>query len=388
MPTPEHSGEFYVFDGRDPRVTGEDTRMLGAFPGYRPHPESIVVAFASRPGFPHPVLDRWASPLGSRRAAAEFRASAPGNNRGIVLLEVPTTIENVRREKIFDLRRPASQQWLNRMSRDRMLLACFLYTKPFEGIPIIEERPIPVHQGLYNFEYLPPSGKYRAGAPIPPDAVASFALRTGPGDGGNFTDLLPLLMSPGRGGSPVTEAIGTMLRMAGSRGLIYPSARNDVYCVFDQENIVHHHGWCFVDYSAFEFARCTARGVARHSSICTSVLRKIAMRVPGNSSVPQSSLNKNIVRRSRGGIRCRTEKPKSGGGALCVGLLRESRIGFRPCRFRNRETEFDFAFRTEKPPMNFHISRRRFLQTTSPPSRSRRSARTRSTLPASPGVSG
>lgn len=254
----ERSGEFYVFGGCDPRVTGEDPTMLGEFPAYRPHPESIVVAFQSRAGFPHPLVDRWANPLGSRRACAEFRATAPKNERAI-LLEVPTTIETVRLENLFDLRRPESQQWLNRVLRDRTFLACFLYTEPFAGIPIVEERPVPADPAMYNFNYLPPTAKYRKGAPIPPEAVVSFALRTGPRDGGNFTDLLPMLMCPGRGGSPVTEAIGTMLRMAGARGLIYPSARNDVFCVFDQEKVVHHHGWCLVDYSAFEFARLTAR---------------------------------------------------------------------------------------------------------------------------------
>jgi hypothetical protein len=74
-------------------------------------------------------------------------------------------------------------------------------------------------------------------------------------DKGTFTHhLLLALVAPGRGGSALTEAIATALRLAGTQGLVYPSARNDVYCVFENDEVVQSRGWCFVDYSAFKFA--------------------------------------------------------------------------------------------------------------------------------------
>ena len=50
-----------------------------------------------------------------------------------------------------------------------------------------------------------------------------------------------------------------MFRSAGAHGLVYPSARSDIVCRCEGDNVVEHSGWCFVDYSAFELARLLFR---------------------------------------------------------------------------------------------------------------------------------
>jgi hypothetical protein len=242
---PDKRGELYVFDGCDSRITGEDTRWLGTFSGYRPDPSSIVVAFLSRPNYPHPLLDPAANPLANRDACNTFRSSAPQSDRGVALLEVPTSLRHVRLERIFDLRRLSSQSWLNERARDAILCTAFLYTRPFEGLISQDLRSIVPKDYPWVSRYGPPNEKPTD--KIPSGAGASKVLRLDQFDQGTFADLLPALVTPGRGGSPVTEAIGAMLRNARARGLVYPSARNDILCRFEGDNVVEQSGWCFVD---------------------------------------------------------------------------------------------------------------------------------------------
>lgn len=64
----------------------------------------------------------------------------------------------------------------------------------------------------------------------------------------NFVGLLPFLIFPTQGGSPITDAIGRWLRKNGVEGLIYPSARNDVECIVENGALICATGWNFVDY--------------------------------------------------------------------------------------------------------------------------------------------
>lgn len=66
--------------------------------------------------------------------------------------------------------------------------------------------------------------------------------------GEGFIGLLPFLLCPRRGGSPITEAIGWWLRSLGAEALVYPSARADVTVEVQEGRLVGSSGWCLVDF--------------------------------------------------------------------------------------------------------------------------------------------
>lgn len=246
---PQETGEMYVYDGHDPQVTGEDSGLLGTFTLYRPDPSSIVAAFVSRPNQPHPLLDPNASPPFDNEALASFLRSAPRSDRGVILLEIPTTVRQVHRQDVVDLRQPAHQDWLNERARFTLPFTAFVYSEPFDGLIPLDLDSFRPSDYIWNYEYKPPG--HTADYKRSPDAPASRVLYLGAVDGGPFLYLLRALLYRGRGGSPITEAIGTMLRTEGAQGLIYPSTRNNVFCESEGDDVLRHSGWCFVDYSAF-----------------------------------------------------------------------------------------------------------------------------------------
>ena len=63
-----------------------------------------------------------------------------------------------------------------------------------------------------------------------------------------FCDMLPSLMCPERGGADLTNGIGQMLRAGGVQGLVFPSARSDVLCEFENGELSRFYGWNFLDY--------------------------------------------------------------------------------------------------------------------------------------------
>ena len=254
---PRKSGELYVFEGHDLGVPGCDTDRFGQFPGYRPAPGSIVVAFVSRPDAPHPLLVPEADPLGDRHVCETFRRSAPQNERGVILLEVPTRVGRVRHEGVFDLRRPSNQELLNKWAREGLFRTIFLYLEPFDGPARVDIKSIIPEGYPWVMFYWPPTGP--SVRHLPPNAMYSTSLRADDTDDGTFRQLFLFLVSPMRGGSPITEAIGATIRTGGARGLIYPSARTDVLSRYHDDELIEHNGWCFVDYSAFEVARPTYR---------------------------------------------------------------------------------------------------------------------------------
>jgi hypothetical protein len=306
---PRQVGEYYIFDGSDPRVTGEDPRMLGECPGYRPAPTSIVVAFASRPTRLHPLLDPNENALGDFAASEQFRSFAPISDRLIALFEIPTKIETVELSKVIDLRKPAQQQWLLEVARSGLFLTAFLYPAAIPGAPRIDLKSF-VPQGFpLKMQYVSPryeqnpSGLRKAqGSDGPPGLFASTALcpERMPE---TFTDLLPFLMTPGRGGSPVTEALGATFRARGARGLIYPSARTDVECVIRDGELVRERGWCFVDYSTFEVPRAAYRAIIDPVGWCSREQVDLYVRPPDHPEAGSWKLTGIREREERGHMR-------------------------------------------------------------------------------------
>jgi len=166
----------------------------------------------------------------------------------VALLEVPTTLRHVYVHNVVDLRLHSHQLWLNETARVGIPFTHFIYSEPFEGLVQADPNTFPPSNYPRKHVYKPPH--HSADNELSPDAQASRILNLGRFDEGTFPHLLPALVYPGRGGSPITEAIGTMLQAERVQGLIYPSARNDILCNSEGDNIVDHSGWCFVDYGS------------------------------------------------------------------------------------------------------------------------------------------
>jgi len=80
------------------------------------------------------------------------------------------------------------------------------------------------------------------------DGDGLFLRKTG-GTVRNFYDLLPTLMHPSLGGTNVTHAIGSWMRSAGVKGLVFPSARsNTSVSISAGVELLDWTGWNFLDY--------------------------------------------------------------------------------------------------------------------------------------------
>lgn len=113
-----------------------------------------------------------------------------------VSVVVPVVIEHKRIEKVFDLRQLETQRWL--------------------------------------VEFLPPG-----------DDVFRMPMAD---KCTSFTEMLPSFMNPELGGEEFTVAFGSWLQTVGANGLVFPSARTDIYCSFKYGKLAHFSGWNFVDY--------------------------------------------------------------------------------------------------------------------------------------------
>lgn len=86
-----------------------------------------------------------------------------------------------------------------------------------------------------------------------PDAQEWLAQRCGgKGSHSSFLELLPNLISPSPGGNAFHQNIGGWLRTHGCLGLVFPSARRDVFVESSAAGIVSHDGWNFVSYHGVE----------------------------------------------------------------------------------------------------------------------------------------
>jgi hypothetical protein len=66
---------------------------------------------------------------------------------------------------------------------------------------------------------------------------------------GNFLDILPTLITPRPGGNTFHQAIGVLCRLVGVSGLVFPSARRDVFVSCLRGGTVEDFdGWNFVDF--------------------------------------------------------------------------------------------------------------------------------------------
>jgi hypothetical protein len=94
------------------------------------------------------------------------------------------------------------------------------------------------------------------------DTTAATFSRPFGGNISSFWQMLPELLEPNIGGSEfgqgsITQGIGAWLRANGVSALIYPSARNDSFVIFQKGKLMNFGGWNLVDY------RTSTRSVGR-----------------------------------------------------------------------------------------------------------------------------
>ena len=155
---------------------------------------------------PHPCIASFFGPSGNEHGC------------GLALqIGLPLTVQKIRRERVLDLREPASALWLARTLStlewhvDTVRARCFPRRPPLD----------------------------------------------------RFVDLLPELLVQENGGGGACMATGLLLWHLGADGLVFPSARNDAGIVIEGGQVAGHRGWNFVDYadtSRPEFLAWTENG--------------------------------------------------------------------------------------------------------------------------------
>ena len=119
------------------------------------------------------------------------------------------------------------------MVRKDLLFTAFLYTFRPPGIEEVSLESLELDKQWKTIMY--PTHTNEG-----PEKVYSRMLRAGKQDDGSFLGLLPYLCGPGRGGNPLTEAIGAAVRSLGAGGFVYPSARNYVCSRFEGDRLIEH----------------------------------------------------------------------------------------------------------------------------------------------------
>jgi len=237
---PKESGEVYAVDLSDPAYANLRQHYAKLWPEAGAFNDVIAVLFRSRAGCPTPFVERLSAAMGK-----------PSGPMAEVMAELPVFFPtHIYRESIshcIDLRLPEVQKWFNSAIRGGIPGVAYLYG----DIGIRKELL------LTQDERSRVAGEAIEITLQDLDTKVDTVLRwqsnlDGPetlsnGDG-TFVDLLPLLMFPFRGGSPLTDAIAAWLRRLGTNALIFPSARTDPYCKIQHGELADARGWNLVDY--------------------------------------------------------------------------------------------------------------------------------------------
>jgi hypothetical protein len=162
---------------------------------------------------------------------------------GWVRISIPYRTQQLSLDKVVDLRDAITREWIAQQLEHGLPGLAYQYGSVVSSQLISHGEPAKVDSRLWLDGYARPEEK-RVITFGPAD---EWDHRCYGGPGG-FFDILPYLVFGTNGGSPVTDAIGRWLRRLGANGLIYPSARNDVSCVYDHGKLVSWSGWNLVDF--------------------------------------------------------------------------------------------------------------------------------------------
>ena len=158
------------------------------------------------------------------------------------IIEIPYEVRTEKFDRVIDLREPRTQSWLYESLISGVPGVAFEYSggRVSNRLSWAGKRPSDLDTKLWV-------GGSNSTNVITYGPCDSWDERN-IGGPENFLGLLPYLIFPVRGGSPITDAIGRWLRQNGTNALIYPSARNDVECVVENGLLTCTKGWNLVDY--------------------------------------------------------------------------------------------------------------------------------------------
>ena len=222
----ERSGRFLMKDGLAARLNPRSLRYWES----QQRPDAIWLKFFDEMS-PNPFVT-WLLESGAIDARRSFE------------LALGYRLEAVSIDSVIDLRRPEAQQWLFSHVRSGLPGVGYYY-QPNHLVPgLVVRGDRPTASELTNALHHPDHDGHLIW--YPPRTDWNGKAWDGSED---FFGLLPFLVTPTRGGSPITEAIGRFVQSVGAAGLVFPSARADVSCEFDDRgDLKASRGWNFVDY--------------------------------------------------------------------------------------------------------------------------------------------
>jgi hypothetical protein len=162
-----------------------------------------------------------------------------------VRISVPYRTKREFVDKVIDLREIETRDWIVQQLERGLPGVAYQYGSVVSSQLTTGDKPAEVDSQLWLNGY--PSAEGVEQSLITFGPCDEWDRRSYGGPGG-FFDILPYLVFGTNGGSPVTDAIGRWLRGLGANGLVYPSTRNDVSCVYHEGRLESWTGWNFVDY--------------------------------------------------------------------------------------------------------------------------------------------
>lgn len=187
---PVTRGNISVIDHPLPESKNEIERLLG-------HADAPAVSlnFVSLPAHPNPCVLRL---IDAGIIPADFLSQT------VVRVLLPTRLRRCHFEKVIDLRKPETREWLIRVLQG---------DSKQSGIEVIGDWA--------------------------PKGLTSFEL------------LMPTLMFPELGGNDFTTLLGTWFVSLGADALIYPSARSNARVEIEHGELKTTYGWNLLDYSDY-----------------------------------------------------------------------------------------------------------------------------------------
>jgi hypothetical protein len=231
----DQSGEVYVYDMTDPGQLAA-RQWFSQFRNSPISSDEIVVSFRSKPGMASPML----------------KVMTEAND--IEVPELPMFLRSCTHQESFDrvidLRRPATQQWVFEQLTFGIPHTLFGYENGYRTDIVVRRtgdlltKRGPLERVSTTIEA---SRECKTAIFYPP--LNTHDSRHVVADvPNNFFGVMSYLLFPFRGGSPVTEVIGRWLRGLGAEALVFPSARNDVTVHIERGELLSSSGWNLVDF--------------------------------------------------------------------------------------------------------------------------------------------
>jgi hypothetical protein len=234
-------GDVKIVDLADPRCQELREHFTQKYRGIGDLSICLAVIFSTRKGTPLEVRLRYLNLGNMKINSTEIETVIQDE------FFLPTETKKVVVPSVIDLRLPETQQWLSDSVREGIPGVKYRYGPDdnFISDSLIldgswEDKARPLQPG--ELERLPQAEDGRVGLYGARGGTSDIDLPDG------FAGILALLMFPFRGGSPITDAIGSWFRHLGAGAVIFPSARSDPFCLVENGRLSDFAGWNFLDY--------------------------------------------------------------------------------------------------------------------------------------------